>query len=645
MRTRMVLLNFLITQLASALFGAFAIWLILGLCFVSTSMASTSKTSGLKSGSRSSTKVRQPSQNLNRASQASVSVAASGKKLTASGLYQKAREYFQAGRYKEAIQYAAAAQRRTSSSKLPTALVAQSYYRLGNVARAAKLFLSLQTQEIPRDAAVDYLFTMFAVKRYSEVTRVYPLIPDNHPYRDIARFYLGSSFIQLRQYSKASKALRAAKRIPAELKSERRKLLSYIRQQQQIEREGIFENTPQYYGQWPMVSLPPPVEAAPIPSALPGGVPAKPTAPKPSPPKAGFVLLVAPSLSLGIRSVREDNNGYLLKQTDSQSPTIAFNLGLKYLGEPRSFGGQPSIDFGFKPSISNSESKTSTSKLTASEDDPTNVQNVATRTESKSEKTIQDFSISGLLPLSEPVDIGVNFGLVNTESKAPAKSISTKTSYGINVTGDFDFVDFSAGQSIAATEVKGVEGKSEEAITKVALTFAREDYTTSLSLSSTNLKPAIGVKAVTDIDLSWSKEFGDFGLELAASKTDRQRLPLTAEKTILSQTDFSGEVSYSIGAGLSASLTGIMTQIGGMPILKDETISEGPDEVLASGDAKQFVALIKYAPASFASASVVYDYTDRVLKVSDSNFKMKLLKNTWSQLTSTSINLNLSYSF
>jgi hypothetical protein len=66
---------------------------------------------------------------------------------------------------------------------------------------------------------------------------------------------------------------------------------------------------------------------------------------------------------------------------------------------------------------------------------------------------------------------------------------------------------------------------------------------------------------------------------------------------------------------------------------------------MASGDAKQIKVSVKVSPVSFASASISHDYTNRALSVGDPNFKLKMMKENWSQDTVSTINLSFNYSF
>jgi hypothetical protein len=82
-----------------------------------------------------------------------------------------------------------------------------------------------------------------------------------------------------------------------------------------------------------------------------------------------------------------------------------------------------------------------------------------------------------------------------------------------------------------------------------------------------------------------------------------------------------------------------------VPVAKSSTTSEGPAEVIASGSAMKYAVKVKYSPVSFVSASASYDYSDRALKVGNPDFKLKMLKENWSQISSYSMSISASYSF
>jgi tetratricopeptide (TPR) repeat protein len=635
---------------------------IIGICLFPTMLigatgtkVSASKTRVVKN---SNAATRKPSQSIKRAplgqtpSRPARSNSKETKKLSARDLYLKARDFFAAGRYPEAIQYAAAAQRRIQTSNAPTVLVAQSYYRIGNVARAAKLFLSMPLSDIPREAAVDYELTMFAARRYKEVIKGFALVPESHPYKDIIRFYVGVSYMQFRLYQKAQVALRNSRKLTASLRVQRRQILSEINQIIDRERRGLSEQAQAYSYQTQQIYVPPPPEIPMAPKPiLPGGVPGA-AAPKPTPPpapKSGVSGSAKTVLGAQGKLKRRDFHGRNLEQTDESSYSASLGLSLKYLGAPRSFGAQPSIDANFTPSYANTDSKTSSSALQANTQDTDNVQNLSTRSEPASYKIDQTYGISGTYPFSDPIDIGGGYSVENTLSRSSKKSESSVTTQNLSLKGDFDAFDLDAGwKSEVSADKSAPSAKSESTTTTLGLTRNGENSTVSLGLTMlANNQPALtsGIKSSMDLDLSWLRNMDDFSVSLSANKSDKIREPLSAAKTVLNQMSLKLEGSYSMSFGLSATASGTFYQLSNLVVLNGGAVTDGPDEVMASGDAKQVKVSVKVSPVSFASASISYDYTDRALSVGDPNFKLKMMKENWSQDTVSTINLSFNYSF
>lgn len=636
---------------------------IVGICLFPSVLfgAARAKVSASKTGvvTNSNAVTRKPSQSSKRTplgqnpSRPARANPTETKKLSARDLYLKARDFFAAGRYPEAIQYAAAAQRRMPTSKAPTVLVAQSYYRIGNVARAAKLFLSLPLSDIPREAAVDYELTMFGARRYKEVIKGFALVPESHPYKDIIRFYVGVSYMQFGLFQKAQAALRNSRKLTASLRVQRRQILSEINQIIDRERRGLSEQPQAYSYQSQQIYVPPPPEVPMAPKpVLPGGVPGAQSPAKATPPpapKRGASGSVKTVLGVQQKSRRQDFHGYNLMQTDDFSPSASLALSLKYLGAPRSFGAQPSIEANFTPAYASKDSKTSSSALVADSSDPNNVQNISIKTESSSYTIDQTYGISGTYPVSDPIDIGGGYSVDNTLSRSSTKSESSLTTLNLNLKGDFETFDMDAGwKSEVSADKSAPSAKSETTTTTLGLTRNGENSTVSLGLTLlANNQPALtsGIKSSMELDLSWLRNLDDFSVSLSVNKSDKVREPLSASGKILSQMSLKLEGSYSMSFGLSATASGTFYQLSNLVVLNGGTVADGPDEVLASGDAKQVKVSVKVSPVSFASASISYDYTDRALSVGDPNFKLKMMKENWSQNTVSTINLSFNYSF
>jgi tetratricopeptide (TPR) repeat protein len=575
--------------------------------------------------------------------------------LTGTGLYLKAREYFAAGRYADAIKYAAAAQRRTPNSKLPSVLVAQSYYRLGITARAAKLFSQISPSDLPKEAVIDYILTMFAARYYREVIKAYPLVPDAHPYKDVVRFYTGVSLMQFKLYQKAQYFLRNARKIPASLKSQRRRLLSEIDDITAQERQGLFDQPQQYNYQSQQYYLPPPAQIPEAPQPiLPGAVPgaAQPAVTSPPPP-AGPSTAYSAKTSFGWNqnTIKKDYNGYRQEQSNEQIPSASVALGLKYLGKPRSFGGQPSFDLSLAPSYTHNESVTNSSSLIADAADPTAVQNVVTRTEKMTYGLANIYGVSGLYPVNDPVDVSAGYSEKHVYDKANLKNDAAVATINAKVSAELNSFKLDLSWLNDSSTIKGDSSKSKSTSTlKSSVVRNGENTTTALAVAKIDYaKPALdgGLKSVMSLDLSWSRNFEDFSLSVAGNKTDRERLELGAGGTTLSEMAGKLEGTYNLSFGVSVLANGTYQTLSNYVVLKPKaaTSTDTAPEAMANGSAKKFSFTLKVSPASFASFNASYEYIDRGLATDEPTLQRSLLVDHWSEQTTTKIGLILSYSF
>jgi hypothetical protein len=523
----------------------------------------------------------------------------------------------------------------------------------GQINRASSIFSMLSLSDIPRESAVDYLLTMFAARRYRDVIKAYSLIPENHPYRDIAKFYTGVSYMNLRLLQKAQVALRNARSLPANLNSQRRRLLTEIDDILEREKQGGFDQSQQYSYQSQQFYIPPPPPVPEIPGPLlPGGTPSQSTTKPPPPPApaASSNFYFKPALTWTQKSVHLDFNGYSEVQTDSQVPGASMALGYKYIGAPRSFGAQPSIDFNATPSYVQNDIKTSSSMLVASPDDPTNYRQVSNTVSGSYYTMTQSYGISGLYPVSDPLDLSAGFKEDQVHSRGASIQIDTTT--------DNPFV-----QTTVELGTFKIDGKWESAMIqnknnpeenrnnssyKLGVTRNGENSKVFLGYKmQTNSKPLVdlGIKTIQYIDLNWTRNFEDFSLSLIGNKTDQTREPLSANKAIMGQTSYKLEGTYNLSFGVSLVGDAVMYNYTDLVVLNGGTITDGPDESLASGSGKQFVGALKISPFSYVTVSAVYDYTNRSISAGDDAFNKKTLTDNWSKQTVTTLNLGVNYSF
>ena len=414
------------------------------------------------------------------------------------------------------------------------------------------------------------------------------------------------------------------------------------------ERQGVFDQPQQYaYQSQQFYALPPPPE----PEVPRGGVPA-PVPPKAAPlpvPKASTSYSAKPSLGWKQVSTHRDFNGISQSQEDKQTPTASLALDLKHLGKPRSFGGQPILNLNLTPSYESVDNKKSTSALQAEAADPTNVQNIQTRTEGTTYTISQAYGLSGEYPLSEPVDIGGGYKVKQDRVRGVAKADLTTTSPSAKIVAEMGLGKFDASwQADQISDKRSADANRTNTTLKLALARNDEKTTTSGTVTKIdNSKPEqeLGIKSVTGIDLSWVRSFEDYTLGVSANKTDKTRGELTAGRIILSETSAKIEGTYNMSFGVSLVASGAMYKYADLVVLNGGAIKDGPEEAMASGAGKRLLVTLKVSPVSFVAFSASYDYTTRGFSLGEATLEKKMLGENWSQQTVTTLNLSANYAF
>jgi tetratricopeptide (TPR) repeat protein len=587
--------------------------------------------------------------------------------------YTKARAYFEAGAYAKAIQYAAADIRRNPARMVSRSLMAQAYYRLGMVGRSASIFAVIGLEDVPMDAIFEYELAMFSAKKYRQASAAWQRLPDDHPYKDIAKFYSGVSFLQLRQYAKASNLLRSAKKLPANLRSERRRLLAEIDQYLDQERAGYYSSEQAYaYQPAPVYNYAPPVQppptsmgpAQPVPPQSPFADKNKPAqkpdakapaaAQTPPPPPTGFIFSGTPTFTYESATDKLDRNGYRSEDTQLTIPQASLPMKFKYAGKPKKFGGQPTLSLDLTPGYDHTDVTINTSELTASADNPTNVQNVTTKTELKAYNQTLKASLEGFYPVSDPLDVSLAYRSDHVYVDASEKKDISDSGPTGKVTFEADSIKVDTVMSMIDTNDAGQSllGKTTKikSVTTMqgVLTRSGESSVTKIDVTSAETKSELetGIKSSLVAKLNWDKTFNDFGLGLGglfASKSPyensviEKQFPKSEQSALVT---LKYQFPFNIGstAGLS------YTQFDGL-----EYLAAGPPPVVYStaGTAISYNLLLNLPIfGSYGGIDVSYRYTDRKITPSDdvpAATQLAILKALWSQKTTTSLKLTLKY--
>lgn len=580
----------------------------------------------------------------------------------------RARAYFAAGNYEKALLFANADLRSSPGRKSALLMMAQSYYRLGRASEAAKVFLILSPDDLTSDAAIDCTLAMFATRRYKQATKAWLHVAPDHPYRDIARFYAGVSYMHLNLYAKASQLLRLAIRLPANLKSDRRRILTEVDQLLERQRRGEFVGgqaysyqTQQRYYQIPVA---PPVE--PVPQAAPGpggaGKPPAATAaavPKksepPAPAKPGFVFSATPEVSYETKATKQDFNGYSQLQGSSKTPAFTAPVQMKYSGKPRSFGGQPTVTVNVTPGYSDTEGTLTRSSLVAQESDPGAIQSVTKEDTLHAASATLKNGLDLLYPVSEAIDLGLGYKDEHEFVDASQKKENAVNGPRFNMVIDGDTYKGELNWSMYDTTSKLVEDPKIKTVMTTSGTLTRNGETSvtraMATYVQTNATAKSGEQSRMGLDLNWDKTWEDVSLGLSGgyvSKTaysgtvlDEAAYTMNAART---QENIGVSLKYTVGFGLALTGTGKLSQFSDY---ESRQTNEAKESVVVSstGSIHAFGMSGALALGSYVSLEAAYNYTKRNISVGDAAFETAILKAAVSEVSESSLKLGIRYPF
>lgn len=573
--------------------------------------------------------------------------------------FAKARVFFANGQYEKSLLFAAADLRANPTRKASLIIMAQSEYRLGRAGNAAKLFSLLSPDDLSSEAAFEYTLAMFAAHRYRQATKVWQKVGPEHPYRDVARFYAGISYMQLNLYNKASQLLRGAIKLPANLKSERRRLIAELDDLQERQRRGDFTagQVYAYQAQQPNYQIAPPVEAPPLPGAPP--MPKKPASPPVVQPKAGFSFSATPSFSYLTKSIKRDFNGYTQAQGSSRSPVVTSPLQLKYLGKPRSFGGQTAFTLNVTPGYEDIEGTLTKSSLTAPSSDPSAVQTI---TDEKVNHSFNASLMNGfdiLYPVSDAVDVGVGYKDEHIYVDASQKKEKAVSGPNAKAVIDGDLFKFELGFSMYDSANAALESPKVQTATTTYGTITRNGES-----SVTNLKGAYiqtdavskaGEKTRTSADLTWDKNWDDLTLGLLAGYVSKTVYPesvisdstagvvMDAARSLISG---GGTLKWTLGFGLAMTGSFKHTEFSDYDTkIPAANKTSEPLFIASSGSINAFGLSGAVSIGPYVSVEAAYNYTDRKVNPGDEANAQTILKEACSQQTETSMKLGIRYPF
>ncbi len=273
--------------------------------------------------------------------------------------FAKARALFDRGRLSDSAKVLQRIIKKYPGNKASYYLLGRIQYRRGKVRKAAKYFNRGGLNFAAGDGAFEYGISMFVVRKCSKAISAFKRVRGS--LKGLANFYSGVCYIRSRRWYQAERSLRAASKIPTNLKVMRQRFLTEIQKKKRQEQLGAVAppvpytpvpvpwSTPQSY-QTPGL---PPGEGAPGQEEL--GIKKKKPIAKPAPPKIrrGLSYSITPKARYLSQTVIYDRHQTGKKTKSTKGPSGGGDLQIRYDYKPDRHGRQTSIKGDFNLDVKN----------------------------------------------------------------------------------------------------------------------------------------------------------------------------------------------------------------------------------------------------------------------------------------------------
>ncbi len=334
-------------------------------------------------------------------------------------------------------------------------------------------------------------------------------------------------------------------------------------------------------------------------------------------------------------------------------------MQLKYLGKPRSFGGQTAFTLNVTPGYEDIEGTLTKSSLTAPSSDPSAVQ---TTTDEKVNHSFNASLMNGfdiLYPVSDAVDVGVGYKDEHIYVDASQKKEKTVSGPNAKAVIDGDLFKFELGFSMYDSANAALESPKVQTATTTYGTITRNGES-----SVTNLKGAYiqtdavsktGEQTRMSADLTWDKNWDDLTLGLLAGYVSKTVYPesvisdstagvvMDAARSLISA---GGNLKWTLGFGLAMTGSFKHTEFSDYDTkISGADATAEPLFIASSGSINAFGLSGAVSIGPYVTAEAAYNYTDRKINPGDEANAQTILKEACSQQTETSMKLGIRYPF
>lgn len=144
------------------------------------------------------------------------------------GMFEIAQEYYEAGKYVQALNAYDTLLRKYPGHEPSTLQLAKSLYRLDRIKDAFNVFSKVNPQHLDPETAYEYAWSFYINKSWEGAFYGFQRVPKGHALFDLANYYGGICAIKLKKYEDAEDMLEKAVVLPDKLAKSRSLYIKHV---------------------------------------------------------------------------------------------------------------------------------------------------------------------------------------------------------------------------------------------------------------------------------------------------------------------------------------------------------------------------------------------------------------------------------
>ncbi len=144
------------------------------------------------------------------------------------GMFQVGQEYYEAGKFNQALQAYDALLRKYPGHEPSTLQLAKTLYRLDRIKDAYGVFAKINPQDLDPETAYEYGWSFYTNKTWEGALYGFQRVPKGHALFDLANYYGAICAIKLKKYEEAEDMLEKAVVLPDKLAKSRSLYIKHV---------------------------------------------------------------------------------------------------------------------------------------------------------------------------------------------------------------------------------------------------------------------------------------------------------------------------------------------------------------------------------------------------------------------------------